>query len=106
MSKGFDILVGDLYVRKPRVLPSELFQRLLAAVNLRLPILLRFQQFAERLFKHFFTDFRAFDDNRNGFAGHFFLHLTTPFSAAVQVMLYERGVIAVDRGRCVVKCRQ
>ena len=109
--KGTDVLIGDLDVGNASVVLHKLPEGLLAVVQLGLvaghSFLHLVQHFFHGLLQHPGGELGSLHTEGNGALGDFFLHKSSsPFSAAVQVVVHQGSVVAVDGGRGVIQGSQ
>lgn len=108
LGKGPDVLVADLDIRKPGVLPGKLLQGLLSPVYLRLFAFLDFfQKLLDRFLKGLLRQLRAIHDQGDGLVCYFLLHLAPlPLPVPVHVVLHQGEIVIADRDRGVIQGRQ
>lgn len=109
--KGTDVLIGDLDVGNAGVVLHKLPEGLLAVVQLGLvaghSFLHLVQHFFHGLLQHPGGELGSLHTEGNGALGDFFLHKRLPpFSAAVQVVVHQGRIVAVDGGRGVIQGSQ
>ena len=108
--KGPDILIRDLDVGNAGVVLHKLPEGLLSVVQLGLvaghSFLHLVQHFFHGLLQHSGGELGGLHTEGNGALGDFFLHKSSsPFSAAVQVVVHQGRIVAVDGGRGVIQGR-
>ena len=106
--KDPDVLVDDLDVGNAGVVLHKLPEGLLAVVQLGLAAAHSFlhlvQYFFHGLLQHPGGELGSLHTEGNSALGDFFLHKSSsPFSSAIQVVVYQGRIVAVDGGRSVIQ---
>ena len=109
--KGPDVLVGDLDIGNASVVLHQLPEGLLSVVQLGLVTSHSFLHLVQHLFhgllQHPGGELGGLHTEGNSALGDFFLHsLSSSFSAAVQVVVHQGRIVAVDGGRGVIQGSQ